>query len=164
MKSEKLIDTLNKLLALHQSLHKLGTQKTEVIKKGDIEALSSILKDENKHVMAINKLEEERKQQVMRLVSGHAIKGDEPTLTDVIEGLSSEEADKLVSLRDQLYTQLEELKSINTLNQELVYSSLQFVNYSLDLLMPRTQNMNYNKPTNKGQAEPVKRSVFDSKA
>jgi flagellar biosynthesis/type III secretory pathway chaperone len=164
MNTEKLIDTLNKLLALHQSLYKLGTQKTEVIKKGDIEALSSILKDENKHVMAINKLEGERKQQVLRLVSGHSLEGDEPTLSDVIEAVSGEEADKLVSLRNHLYTQLEELKSLNKLNQELVYSSLQFVNYSLDLLMPRPQNVNYNKPANKGQHEHVKRSVFDSKA
>ncbi|WP_246942751.1 flagellar protein FlgN [Bacillus pinisoli] len=164
MHTEKLIETLNKLLALHQSLYKLGTAKTEIIKKGDIEALSSILKDENKHVMAISKLEEERKGIVARLLSGHALTGDEPTLSDVINILSPQEAEKLDVIKNELTTQLEKLKALNALNQELVYSSLQFVNYSLDLLMPRPQNVNYNKPVNKGQVEHVKRSVFDSKA
>lgn len=61
MSAEKLINTLNKMVSLHRSLLELAKQKTEIIKKGDIEALSSILKDENKHVMAISKLEEKGK-------------------------------------------------------------------------------------------------------
>lgn len=164
MQTEKLIDTLNKLLALHQSLYKLGTQKTEIIKKGDIEALSSILKDENKHVMAINQLEEEWKSIVARLVSGHPIVGNEPTLMDVIRITTDTVKEKLLIIREQLTELLKELSQLNQLNQDLLSSSLQFVNYSLDLLMPKPQSINYSKPANKGQTEQVKRSMFDSKA
>jgi flagellar biosynthesis/type III secretory pathway chaperone len=164
MSTEKLLDNLDKLLKLHQSLYELATRKTEILKKGDIEALSSIMKDENKHIMAITKLEEERKQQVVRLVSGHSFSGEEPTLADVIEAVSVEDGEKLGMVRNQLAILIEELKKLNTLNQELVHSSLQFVNYSMDLVMPRPQAINYNKPTSKGQPEQVKRSVFDSKA
>jgi flagellar biosynthesis/type III secretory pathway chaperone len=164
MSADKLIECLNRTLKLHQSLYELATRKTEIIKEGDIDALSSMIKDENKHVMAINKLEDERKLIVTKIVSDHPIQGDEPALTDVIALTSKPEGKMLLSLREEINEQLSELKRVNQLNQELVHSSLQFVNYSLDLLMPRPQTINYNKPTNKGQTEQVKRSMFDSKA
>ncbi|MFZ3590387.1 flagellar protein FlgN [Bacillus sp. DJP31] len=164
MSAEKLIDCLRKMVSLHKSLFELENRKTEVIKRGDIGALSSIIKDENKHVMAINKLEDERKITVVKLLSGYPIQGDEPSLTDVVNVIPSTESSKLLFIKDQLTLLLEELKQVNRLNQELIYSSLQFVNSSLDLFMPQPQTINYNKPTNKGQTEPVKRSVFDSKA
>jgi flagellar biosynthesis/type III secretory pathway chaperone len=164
MSAEKLIECLDRILKLHQSLNELSTRKTDIIKEGDIDALSSMIKDENKHVMAINKQEDERKLIVTKMVSGHPIQGDEPALTDVVALTSKLESEKLLSLREQINQQISELKRVNQLNQELVHSSLQFVNYSLDLLMPRPQTINYNKPTNKGQTEQVKRSMFDSKA
>jgi flagellar biosynthesis/type III secretory pathway chaperone len=164
MSAEKLIECLDRILKLHQSLNELSTRKTDIIKEGDIDALSSMIKDENKHVMAINKQEDERKLIVTKMVSGHPIQGDEPALTDVVALTSELESEKLLSLREQINQQISELKRVNQLNQELVHSSLQFVNYSLDLLMPRPQTINYNKPTNKGQTEQVKRSMFDSKA
>lgn len=159
MSAEKLINTLNKMVSLHRSLLELAKQKTEIIKKGDIEALSSILKDENKHVMAISKLEEERTCIVEKLVAKN-----DPTLTDVINLQASPEREQLIEIKDELSKIVAELKVVNGLNQELVHSSLQFVNYSMDLLMPRTSSINYNKPTNKSQNEQVKRSMFDSKA
>ncbi len=164
MSAEKLFDCLTKMVALHQSLFELENRKTDIIKRGDIEALTSFLKEENKHVMAINKLEEERKLIVAKLVSGHSIQGDEPSLTDIVNLLHPTESRKLLTLREHLTKLLEELKQVNKLNQELVHSSLQFVNLSLDLLMPQPQKINYNKPTNHRQTEQTKSSVFDSKA
>lgn len=164
MSVEQLMDSLKKLVSLHQSLYDLETLKTNVIKKGDIEALSSILKDENRHVMAINKIEDERKLIVAKLLSGYPILGEEPSLTDVINIVKPDESEKLQDLRGRLTQLLKELKILNQLNQQLVQSSLQFVNLSLDLLMPQPQSLNYNKPTNKSQAVPEKRSMFDSKA
>jgi flagellar biosynthesis/type III secretory pathway chaperone len=164
MSAEQLTDVLTKMYKLHHSLYQVATRKTDVVKKSDVEALSSIMKEENKHVMAINQLEEERKQIVVKMMSGHPISGNEPTLTECIELLPENERDSFLTIKDKLMNQIEKLKKLNLLNQELVYSSLQFVNLSIDLIMPQPQSMNYNKPQTKGQAGPEKRSMFDSKA
>jgi flagellar biosynthesis/type III secretory pathway chaperone len=164
MSAEQLTAVLTNMYKLHHSLYEVATRKTEIVKKSDVEALSSIMKEENKHVMAINQLEEGRKQVVARMMSGQPFSGNEPTLTECIELLPEKERESLLTIKDKLMTKIDELKKLNLLNQELIYSSLQFVNLSLDLIMPQPQSMNYNKPQSKGQAGPEKRSMFDSKA
>ncbi len=54
------------------------------------------------------------------------------------------------------------LKEQNELNQQLLITSLQFVNLSLDLLRPQDRNYNYDK-TNQEPPKKMK-SMFDSKA
>ncbi|KAA0548324.1 flagellar protein FlgN [Bacillus sp. BGMRC 2118] len=165
MSAHALTDVLTKLYKLHQSLYEVATRKTEVVKKSDIEALSSIMKEENKYVMAINQLDGERKQIVAKMMSGHPFQGNEPTLTECIETLPIEERDSLLTIKDKLLQKVNELKKLNLLNQELIYSSLQFVNLSLDVIMPKQpDSLNYNKPQVKGQTGSKNRSMFDSKA
>ncbi|WP_456277626.1 flagellar protein FlgN [Bacillus sp. AK128] len=167
MTSEKLIHCLEKILKLHESLYKIALNKTEIIKSGDVDSLTSVIQNENKHIMALNQLEEERKTFVLKLASGHQFEGEEPTLSDVIPLCDSSNQHALLEIRQKLSHQLHELKRVNQLNQELIFSSLQFVNYSIDLLMPRKESMNYHNSNQKGQAgqtSHVKRSMFDSKA
>ena len=44
MIAEKLIDTLNKLLQLHQNLYQVTLRKTDYLKNNDVEKLKEILK------------------------------------------------------------------------------------------------------------------------
>lgn len=164
MSAAKLTEVLTEMYKLHQSLYEVASRKTEIVKKSDIEALSSIMKEENKHVMAINQLEEERMQLVAKMMSGHPIQGNEPTLTECIETLPIKERESLFTIKDKLSTILQKLKDRNYMNQELIYSSLQFVNMSLDLLRPEPKNINYDRPKNPSQDGNQKRSMFDSKA
>ena len=46
-------ELLEKLLKLHQSLLQLDKEKTDMIKKGDIDALQSLLRNEQNHISAI---------------------------------------------------------------------------------------------------------------
>lgn len=136
-----LINILEKLVKLHKSLYVIAGNKTEVIKKGDIEPLQQIMKDEQAHIMSIQKLEAARQNTVKKLVPELL----QPSLADCMERLNQEEAKTVAETADQLKAIIMELKEANTLNQQLLQQSLQFVNVSLNLLKPTNKSINYGK-------------------
>lgn len=157
MSAQTIITVLEKLITLHKSLSQLADKKTTIIKEGNTDALTALLIEEQKHVKAITKLENEREQAVLTFMSGK-----KSTIDDVIEVASTAEADTLRRLKEDLINEVMKLKQQNELNQQLLITSLQFVNLSLDLLHPHDRNYNYDK---NNQESPKKmKSMFDSKA
>jgi flagellar biosynthesis/type III secretory pathway chaperone len=139
----------------------LANEKTEVLKKGDMEALIGIMKQEQKYIAAINQIERERIHVVEAMVS----ESNERTLTTCIELAEESERSVLERLKDELSAVVSELKNINLLNQQLTQQSLQFVNMMLDMVMPQPQEVNYGRPNAATTPQyENSRSIFDSKA
>lgn len=157
MSAQTIITVLQKLIKLHKSLNQLAQKKTTIIKEGNTDALTALLIDEQKHVTEITQMEKEREQAVLAFMSGKKAKIDE-----VIEVAEPIEADALQRLKEELLNEIKKLKDQNELNQQLLVTSLQFVNLSLDLLRPQDRNYNYDK-TN-GEPPKQMKSMFDSKA
>lgn len=157
MSAQTIITVLEKLIQLHKSLNQLASKKTTIIKEGNTDALTALLIDEQKHVKAITQIENEREQAVLAFMSGKLA-----TIDEVIEVINPTEAVVLGRLKKELLDEVMKLKEQNELNQQLLITSLQFVNLSLDLLRPQDRNYNYDK-TNK---KPTKKAIssFDSKA
>ncbi|WNS75091.1 flagellar protein FlgN [Bacillus sp. DTU_2020_1000418_1_SI_GHA_SEK_038] len=156
MSAQPLFVLLEKLLKLHKSLYQLALEKTEVLKKGDLEALQTLMKNEQSHVIAIRKIEDERVKMISELLPDH----EDPTLRDCLPLFEKAEAEQIKSLQESLMEQLFELKTINELNQQLLEQSLQFVSLNIDLLIPES-------PTNYSKDEEANRpsvTLFDSKA
>ena len=80
MSSQLLMEILQKLDKLHSSLYEIAVKKTDIIKNGDIESLNGIMKEENKHVQAITKLEEARQTAVKQICP----ELDNPTVSDCL--------------------------------------------------------------------------------
>lgn len=163
-----ILETLNKLERMHRSLLELTKQKTEYVKVGDMEQLDALLKKEQMHVAAIETLEKQRQQQVAEWLQAKGIQTpDTPTMTDVIEASEGDERQQLEQLRESLLAVVNELKERNLLNQKLVMQSLQFVNFSLDMLKPQrhqTNTFNYSGDEVRGQGTVGKKSYYDSQA
>jgi flagellar biosynthesis/type III secretory pathway chaperone len=159
MSAKKLIDTLEKLLTLHQSLLKLAEQKTDILKKGDMEGLNALLTNEQKHITAIQQVEEIRNEAVEALLQGQDV---DKTISNCIEFTNEPERTKLTQLKDHLTEVITELKERNQLNQQLIHQSLQFVHLTLDMLAPQPASINYGPPQQ--NATPKRQSMFDSKA
>jgi flagellar biosynthesis/type III secretory pathway chaperone len=157
--AKKLIDSLEKLLTLHQSLLKLAEQKTDILKKGDMEELNVLLANEQKHITAIKQLEEKRNEAVETLLQDQDV---DKTISNCIEFTNEPDRTKLTELKDQLAKLMKELKDRNHLNQQLIHQSLQFVHLTLDMLAPQPASINYGPPQQK--AAPKRLSMFDSKA
>ncbi len=159
MSTQQLLTAMEKLYKLHTSLYEIAKRKTEVVKKGDVDSLNSIMKEEQAHIAAIRKVEEEREKLVKNLLP-HKV---DPTVSDCIEVISENEQYELVELKNKLVDKVNELKEQNHLNQQLVHNSLQFVNVTLNLMRPQPQNINYGPPAKGNQNENNSRRIFSSK-
>ncbi len=159
MSAQTLIDVLNKMLRLQKSLYEIAIRKTEVIKKGDVAALSGIMKDEQAHIAAIDVLEQQQQYAAASLTGSV----NKRSISDCMEKAEGIERLQLEKLKMPLTDQLAELKNVNSLNQQLLEQSLQFVTLNLDLLMPAEEVPGYTKEMDDDDGLSA-RSLFDSKA
>ncbi|MFD1779993.1 flagellar protein FlgN [Fredinandcohnia salidurans] len=160
MSAENLVSTLKKILILHQNLLKLSERKTEILKNGDIDALNEQMKEEQKYILAIRQMENERITIVDNLL-GPRVR--EKTLSKCIEVAGEPIRSELVGLLEELVKVTRDLKVVNELNQQLTHQSLQYVNMSLDMLLPQEQTATYGNPAGTKEKKQT-RSMFDSKA
>ncbi|MBM7551435.1 flagellar protein FlgN [Thalassobacillus pellis] len=163
MSINAIIMKMEQLLQLHESLLKISKAKTEALKKGDISELQSLLLKEKKHSQAISKLEKDRMEKVSDWYQQNNFSIGQPSVTDMIGNLENiEDKQKLKDVSEQFIYTLSELKQQEKLNNDLTRQSLQFIEFSMNMLQPSLKNMNYGTPTGANNSE--KRSVFDSKA
>ncbi|RDE36288.1 flagellar protein FlgN [Parageobacillus thermoglucosidasius] len=157
MTFSELISILEAQTKLHESLYKLAQRKTEALKKNDIDTLSTLINEEQKHIFAIRQFEERR----VRWMETTFPNGQNVTITRCIELADEMEREKLANLYKQLAETIAQLKQANELNKQLLEQSLQFVSAMLDAVMPSAQPITYNE-TNQYE-EPANRSIFESK-
>ena len=164
MSAAAIIIQLEQLIQLHSSLSKLANKKTEAIKTSDMKALNALLNDEQKHIKAIKQIESARHQEVAKLLVAHNVTTSNQ-FQDLLTVATEQEKEQLTAKREKLLQIIEDLKTQNNLNQQLIFHSLQYINISLDMLRPQHQqaNFNYEKPANANR-RPVNRAMFDSKA
>ncbi|UZN00106.1 flagellar protein FlgN [Lysinibacillus sp. MHQ-1] len=121
-----------------------------------------MLKDEQAHVAAIDKLEQQRQKQVTDYLEAKGLAStDKTTVADVIEA-AEQQTDKatLSVVRDRLLQIINDLRKQNDLNQKLVFQSLQIVNLTLDAVRPRTEQMNYSSNEVLGTNNIAKKIIF----
>jgi flagellar biosynthesis/type III secretory pathway chaperone len=158
MRFAELISILQAHVKLHESLYKLAERKTEALKKNDIDALSALMKDEQKHILAIRQLEERRMRWLKEVFPNEPIM----TITRCLELADELERGELRQWHGRLTEAIARLKQANELNKQLLEQSLQFVTAMIDVMMPSAQPIAYNKE-NEYEAPP-NRSIFESKA
>jgi flagellar biosynthesis/type III secretory pathway chaperone len=156
MSAESLSVIMNKMLKLHKSLYELTVKKTDIVKKGDTAALDQLLKDEQAHMAAINKLEQERLE-VSKSIYPDA------SLQEIAE-VNPSEKDQLLKIKAELVEVISEIKARNGLNQQLIHQSLQFINFSKSLVMPQEKEINYGPPAGKKAKPGQSLGMFNSKA
>lgn len=165
MSAQMIIQALNNMTKLHRSMVALAKQKTEIIKKGDINSLQNLLKEENKHIQAIQRLEMGLKNETTLFLQKNRIEMEQLSLSAAIEIANELEKEALLQGKQELENNIKELSIQNQLNQQLLEQSLQFVNISLDLLQPDIDSYNYDRSENGAQENRQQsRSLFDSKA
>ncbi|MEE1131123.1 MAG: flagellar protein FlgN [Caryophanon sp.] len=165
MSIDNIVSTLEKLERLHRSLLDVCVKKTEVIKESDIEGLNNMLKSEQTHIAAIERLEQQRQVEVTDYLRAKGFAPTEaPTVAQLIEAAPMDQKEALQQMRTRLIAVIDELKKRNDLNQKMIFQSLQFVNITLDLVQPRPEQMNYSSDIGGQAPQQQKKSYFDSQA
>ncbi|WP_202079364.1 flagellar export chaperone FlgN [Caldalkalibacillus salinus] len=169
---------LQQLLEAHQDLLKLANQKRLKLVEADVEQLQHIQKEESDVIKRISAIEAQRVQAVDQLLRTNGIsrRAEETTLTMLVELLSCaksrrsiEGSEALFSVGDQLQRVIQEVQSVNALNQQLIEDALSYAQTTLDY-MTEPQSPTYHKPTSNQSGSQVQvassptQSFFDTKA
>lgn len=157
-----LLNKLQDLLKAHETLLLISDEKTDVLIEGNMEAFQKILLSEKKAVKELSRAENERQKVSTQYASDYKLTEEEVTVTSLIERLTdSDEHKHLEDITTKLVNCITELKRKEEMNRVLIQQSMQFVQFSLDVMNPNIEKMNYgNKSKNSNNA----RSTFDSQA
>ncbi|GAA0472222.1 flagellar protein FlgN [Alkalibacillus silvisoli] len=165
MSIESIIEKLEKINQLNESLLELSKDKTERLKNNDLEVFNELLIKERKHVQAIDQLETKRVEETDAWFKANGLDHDEMTITTIIENIQDQDQkNRLETVYENLVYVLANLKQQEGLNRDLTQQSLQYVELTLDMLKPNYQkDLNYHKPKQQTN-QSTERSVFDSRA
>ena len=144
-----LIESMQKLLRLHKSLLELSLKKTGVLETEDIQALTQLLKEEQAHILAIEKIEAER----MRAASDRK-------LSDLLDEMPQPQKGILEEISQELRGVILKIQEQNELNTSLISQSLKFISFSMSIVEPPQDDYNYG-PKETGVSG---KSLFSSKA
>ena len=144
---EDLIATLREEGDLYESLLGLSSQKTSVIVTGDLKELSRITDEEQGTVAKIAALDKKRQTSMKDIANVLNMDVHSLKLTDLVGMLDKrpEEQRQLAEERDRLKLVADNVKRVNGQNQELLQSSLEMVQFEMNILQtarraPETAN------------------------
>ncbi len=147
---EELLVELETENRVYEALLELASAKREVIIRGSVEELEKITATEEESSSELKALQNKRTSLLrdMAVVLGHD--GEEFTVTNVIEQLSSqpEEQQALLAARDALVDIATKLQFENQQNSILLEQALELVEFDLNLfksLKQAPETANYNK-------------------
>jgi len=159
---KELVDILESETRFYEDILKLSSGKTKILVDGKVSELEKIVKLEQTLVVQVARLENKREELTEKLASELGMELKDITMTEILKHLKSGEADRFAKCCKRLSGVIKELKSANDLNSKLIKNSLDFINFSINLLAGAgALNNSY---TNMGlKPNPVKRSFFDKK-
>lgn len=144
---ETLIDVLGQENTEYEKLLELSDHKTTAIVNGDVNELQEILLKEQALIDSVNKLEEQRMENVGDICNVLNLKKKDIKLEDIIEVLKKQpkEHDQLEEMNAKLKRTLNQLMKINENNKLLIKESLDMVEFELNLakntvMAPQTAN------------------------
>ena len=159
---EKLIDILEQEGALYRDILELSRHKTETIVEGKVTTLEQLTGVEHKMVMNAGRLEQQREETVNQLAESLKIKPEQLNFSLVIKKTEGNIRDRFLSYRDEIAVTLKELKEVNDLNSHLIKKSLEYIDFSINLIAGSSSEVTYNdKKDGKGKDKGA--SFFDKK-
>lgn len=159
---KKLLCILEKEAQLYSEFLELSRQKTEVIINGDVKELENITKREQALIDNVGELEETREQVVSEIACAIGAETSSLTISTIIDSLDKLWAEKLKKARNSILYTIDEIRQINLQNKILIDTSLEYIDFSLNLMSSASsKGVKYSKDGKEGNDE--KRSLFDVK-
>ena len=133
---QNLVDALDRECALYERLLVLSGKKTPVIIQRDLKELSKISADEQAVVSLIAAVDKEREAVMDSISDVIGEKGNNLKLIELIRMLDSRpnEQRALGNKRDKLKSLAERVQRVNDQNQILLQSSLEMVQYEMNII------------------------------
>ena len=157
-----LISVLDQEAKAYEDILKISKNKTGIIVEGKVAELESLVKIEQSLVLKMSRIETMRENLVDKIAFGLNIKAAEMTISEILKHIENKEANQLKESQVYMNKVLNELKSTNDVNSKLIKNSLDFINFSINLISSvdiGTNNYGTSGMTN----DTKKRTFFDMK-
>ena len=164
MSLNRLVSVLDQLDLYHQQMLDLGQAKKTSIINNDIDTLIRILNQESKLIKSIEQADEERIQASYSFLNERGIKSQLNLTVSELARLifDIEEKQTLLDTQAHLKSTLDQLKQVNILNQQLLEQSLEFIEFSLDVMLDKpNQDITYQHPAAHQSYGTRQKGLFD---
>jgi flagellar biosynthesis/type III secretory pathway chaperone len=130
----ELTKALKKESGIYRDLLDIAKKKTNIIVEGKVQELETVTRLEQQLVGRTAGIEESREETAGKIAEELGLSSEEITLTMLSEHLEDEQAQELEKQRTQITDILSELKKTNQLNARLIKNSLDYIDFSINLL------------------------------
>lgn len=144
------VDNLIKVFEYEDKLYaqilEKAESKTDIIVKGDVDSLQETNLKEQKIINELSKLNNAREQIIAQIARKVGKKPGELNVSYLVSILPEDKAQKLSAVRDSLKETIEKLKYRNDINQKLLNNAIDYINFSLNIIMqPAPQVTQYGR-------------------
>jgi DNA-binding Xre family transcriptional regulator len=163
---KQIIDDLIKILEqeteLYNEILNISKNKTSTIVEGKVAELESMVKLEQSILVKMGKMETAREQIIEKISAQLDIKPSDVTLTELYKHIGDQESQALGKYQTKMSAIVNEVKNSNELNSKLIKNSLDYINFSINLLTEVNSSGNsYGLDGNVSDSK--KRNIFDVK-
>lgn len=158
------IEILGKEYDYYKDMLELSKSKKKIIVEGKVAELDKIVKLEQNMIFNIGQLERQREEEVTKLCSGLELNSSRINISELMQLLKPEQKKELENVQVRLRGILSELKSVNDVNGQLIEQSLEYIDYSVNLLAGagmETGSLYEDIGRNKGKQHD--KNIFDTK-
>ena len=134
MLADGLIDVLKNEAELYREVLKISNEKTRIIVEGKSVKLESLTRREQTLIFQVADLEEICEKIVVKFAEYYKKNASELTVSSIASMLPHEKAKELRSILVELSTILKDIKEVNSLNAKLIKNSLEYIDFSINLL------------------------------
>ena len=131
---ERLIEILEKESALYRDILDLSRHKTNTIVEGKISQLEQLTGVEQRLLLSVGGLEQQREEVVDQLARLLDIPADQLNISMAVKQAEDGLKERLAALKDEIENTLKDLKEVNDLNSELIKKSLEYIDFSINLI------------------------------
>jgi len=132
------------LVDVHKRLLDLVREKQHILIKGDTNDLQNMVNRESLCVAEIQKLEKKRNLLVQEFLEQKGIKGSSFSLEEIMKMEDDSDTNATIKIiAKQLRVLIQEITQINESNQQLIHTSLSYVQYSMGMLVLKEPAIGY---------------------
>ena len=157
---ENLLKILDEELNLYKKILEISNAKTTLLKENKVKELEEITKEEESLVADVIAKEKIRIQEVKNICKRYGRPEQSLKIEELCEFVDNSK-EELINFKNQITSILEELKKVNKINSVLINSSLDYINFAVNMLTETSKKPTYEA---KGiQTNTAQRNLFDVK-
>jgi flagellar biosynthesis/type III secretory pathway chaperone len=158
------IEILGNEYDYYRDILEISKSKKKIIVEGKVAELDKIIKLEQNMIFNLGQLEKKREEEVAKLCRSLELNSNTINISELMKVLQPKQKKELEDIQGKLREIFSELKSVNDVNGQLIEQSLEYIDYSINLVSGtgmETGSLYEDLGRNKGKQRD--KNMFDTK-